>query len=87
MRFTNAFFSAFLCVIERAAALSCGGSLMEDSQPKSEGSFDLEKERRVSVAEAARIKGISEDTFRRNFPELIEQTSERRQGVKIKHII
>lgn len=47
----------------------------------------LDLERRIPVPEAARIKGISEDTFRRTYPELIEQLSERRQGVKVKNAI
>jgi DeoR/GlpR family transcriptional regulator of sugar metabolism len=47
----------------------------------------LELERRVSVAEAARLKGVSEDTFRRHYSHLIEQVSPRRQAVKLKHVI
>jgi hypothetical protein len=47
----------------------------------------LELERRISVPKAARIKGISEDTFRRRYAHLIEQVSPRRQAVKIKNVI
>jgi hypothetical protein len=47
----------------------------------------IELERRVSVPEAARIKGISEDSFRRHYAHVIEQVSPRRQAVKIKHAI
>jgi|GEM_PF-1005337 acyl-CoA-binding protein len=47
----------------------------------------LELERRIPVAEAAHLKGISEDTFRRRYSHLIEQVSPRRQAVKIKHVI
>jgi hypothetical protein len=62
---------------------------MADNQPKAPDPLPdwLERERRVSVSKAAHIKGISEDTFRRKYGHLIEQTSERRQGVKIKNII
>lgn len=57
-------------------------------QPQSDKSPDwLERERRITVAEAARIKGISEDTFERKYGHLIEQLSERRRGVKIKNVI
>jgi hypothetical protein len=39
-----------------------------DDQPQPDKSLSgLERERRISVAEAARIKGISEDTFRRHY--------------------
>jgi hypothetical protein len=48
---------------------------------------DIELERRIPVSEAARIQGISEDTFRRCYPDLIEQLSERRQGVKLRNVI
>jgi hypothetical protein len=47
----------------------------------------LELERRVPVSEAARMKGISEDTFRRRYSHLIDQVSDRRQAVKLKHVI
>ena len=44
---------------------------------------DLEKRRRVSVKVAAELKGISEDTFRRHYRHLIEQSSPRRQTVEL----
>jgi hypothetical protein len=47
----------------------------------------IELERRVSVTEAARIKGISEDSYRRHYSHTIEQVSPRRQAVKLKHAI
>jgi hypothetical protein len=59
-----------------------------DDQPPSNKSPDwLERERRIPVSQAARIKGVSEDTFRRTYPHLIEQVSARRQAVKIKNVI
>jgi hypothetical protein len=47
----------------------------------------IELERRVSVAEAARIKGISEDSFRRHYGHVIERVSPRRQAVRLKHAV
>jgi hypothetical protein len=47
----------------------------------------VDLESRVSVPEAARIKGISPDTFERTYPHLIEKLSERRRGVKLKNVI
>jgi hypothetical protein len=47
----------------------------------------IELERRVSVPEAARLRGISEDSFRRHYAHVIEQVSPRRQAVKLKHAI
>ena len=59
-----------------------------DDQPQPDKSPSwLERERRIPVSEAAHIKGVSEDTFRRHYSHLIEQVSPRRQGVKIKNII
>lgn len=47
----------------------------------------LELESRISVAEAAKIKGISVDTFQRHYPHLIEKLSVRRNGVKLRHAL
>jgi hypothetical protein len=47
----------------------------------------LELERRISVEEAAHLKGVSPDTFRRHYSHLIEQISPRRQAVKVKNAI
>jgi hypothetical protein len=59
-----------------------------DDQPLSDKSPSwLELERRIPVSEAAHMKGISEDTFRRRYGHLIEQVSPRRQAVKIKNVI
>jgi hypothetical protein len=59
-----------------------------NDQPQSDESPNwLELERRIPVSEAARLKNISEDTFRRRYPHLIEQVSPRRQAVKIKNVI
>jgi hypothetical protein len=43
----------------------------------------IEALRLVSPREAARLAGISEKTLRRNHPELIQQISRRRQGVRV----
>jgi hypothetical protein len=51
------------------------------------GLSELELERRVSVSEAARLKGISHDTFERHYGHLIEKVSPRRRVVKIRHAI
>ena len=48
---------------------------------------ELEKRRRVSVKVAAELKGISEDSFRRHFPHLIDQTTPRRQTVRLGDVI
>ena len=59
-----------------------------NNQPQSDVSPSwLELECRIPVAEAAHLKGISEDTFRRRYSHLIEQVSPRRQAVKIKNVI
>lgn len=62
---------------------------MNDQSQSNEDDLEwrLKLEGRVPVSEAARMKGISEDTFRRRYPHLIDQVSERRQGVKLKHVI
>jgi hypothetical protein len=45
---------------------------------------DLEPLRKVSVAIAAELNDLSEDTFRRRFPHLIKQISPRRQAVDLR---
>jgi hypothetical protein len=60
---------------------------MKDQPRSAESPNWLELERRIPVQEAAKLKGISEDTFRRRYPHLIEQVSPRRQAVKIKNVI
>jgi hypothetical protein len=60
----------------------------KDNRPKPDPLPDwLERERSVSVPKAAYIKGISEDTFERIYPHLIDRPSPRRRTVKIKNII
>jgi hypothetical protein len=44
---------------------------------------DLEPLRKISVAMAAELNDLSEDTFRRRFPHLIKQISPRRQAVAL----
>jgi hypothetical protein len=43
----------------------------------------LELQRGISVAEAAKLNGVSEDTFRREYPHLILQMSPRRDIVRL----
>jgi hypothetical protein len=47
----------------------------------------LELERHVSVSEAAKIKGISPDTFKRRFSHLIRKPSPRRRTVKLRDLL
>jgi hypothetical protein len=47
----------------------------------------LTRRRRVPVPYAAGVINVSEDTFRRKYPELIEQVSERRQGVELGRVL
>jgi len=47
----------------------------------------LELERNISVPEAARIKGISTDTFKRRYRHLIRKISERRNAVKLRDLL
>ena len=44
---------------------------------------ELQRYRKIPVAWAAEIKGISVDGFRRHYPHLIEQVSPRRQAVTL----
>jgi hypothetical protein len=47
----------------------------------------LELERHISVPEAAKIKGISPDTFKRHFGHLIRKPSPRRATVKLRDLL
>jgi hypothetical protein len=47
----------------------------------------IELEKHVSVPEAARIKGISPDTFKRHYPHLIRRPSPRRCTVKLRDLL
>lgn len=48
---------------------------------------ELARRRRISVRQAAQLKGVSEDSFRRHFADLIEQTTPRRQTVRLIDVI
>lgn len=48
---------------------------------------DLERRRRISVRQAAELKGISEESFRRHFRNLIEQTTPGRQTVRLADVL
>jgi hypothetical protein len=43
----------------------------------------LDRERHISVPEAAKFKNISPDTFKRHYGHLIRKTSPRRNTVKV----
>ena len=47
----------------------------------------LELERQVSVPEAANLKGISEDTFKRHYAHIINRPSTRRCTVKLRDLL
>jgi hypothetical protein len=47
----------------------------------------LDLERHISVLEAAHIKGVSPDTFRRHFPHLIRKISPRRNAVRLRDLL
>jgi hypothetical protein len=46
-------------------------------------SLVLERQRRISVAQAAELRGISEDSFRRHFAHLIEKITPGRDTVRL----
>jgi hypothetical protein len=48
---------------------------------------EQEKRRRISIQQAARLKGISEDTFRRHFAHLIEKVTPRRTVVRLGDVL
>jgi predicted DNA-binding protein (UPF0251 family) len=47
----------------------------------------LELEKHVDIPEAARLMGVSEDTFRRHYSHLIRKTSPRRRTVKLRDLL
>jgi hypothetical protein len=47
----------------------------------------LELEKHVSVPEAAKLRGISTDTFKRHFSHLIRKVSPRREAVKLRDLL
>jgi hypothetical protein len=64
------------------------GALNDQSQSNEDDiDWRLKIECRVPVPEAARMKGISVDTFKRHYSHLIERASPGRQVVKIKNVI
>ena len=46
----------------------------------------LELEKHVSVPEAAKLRGISPDTFKRHFSHLIKKVSPRREAVRLRDL-
>jgi hypothetical protein len=47
----------------------------------------LDLERHISVKQAAELKGVSQDTFKRHYAHLIRQVSPRRQTVKMRDLL
>jgi hypothetical protein len=47
----------------------------------------LELERHIPIAEAAQIKGVSVDTFKRKYGHLIRRVSTRRIAVKVRDLL
>jgi hypothetical protein len=47
----------------------------------------LDLERHISVKQAAEIKGVSQDTFKRHYPHLIRKVSPRRNTVKLRDLL
>jgi hypothetical protein len=47
----------------------------------------IELERIAPLAEAARLRGVSEDTLRRTSPQKIVQLAPRRLGMRVKHAL
>jgi hypothetical protein len=50
-------------------------------------SLEMERRRMIPVPQAAEMKAISEDSFRRHFKHLIRQITPRRQGVMLGDLI
>jgi hypothetical protein len=48
---------------------------------------EQQKKRRVSVKQAAELRGISEDSFRRHYGHLIRQETPRRQTVALGDVL
>jgi hypothetical protein len=48
---------------------------------------DEEKQRRISVAQAAELKNISPHTFRKHFKHLIERTTPGRHTVRLGDVL
>jgi hypothetical protein len=55
--------------------------------PRLELTPEQERRRRISVREAARLKGISEDTFKRHFGHQIEKLTPRRNVVRLGDVL
>jgi hypothetical protein len=49
--------------------------------------LDIEQMRIVPLKEAARLKGISEDTLRRHYRHLFVRVSPRRLGMRLKDVL
>jgi len=45
------------------------------------------RRRKISVKQAAELKNLSEDTFKRRYPHLIEKVSERRNACELGKVL
>lgn len=48
---------------------------------------EMERRRLVTVAQAAKLKAISEDAFREHYAHLIRQITPKRQGVRLGDVL
>ena len=56
-------------------------------RPELQLSPELEKKRFITVDEAAKLKSISRDTFKRHYSHLIHELSPRRRGVRLGDVL
>jgi hypothetical protein len=71
----------------RAGSISAANEISHNRGPPLEAVSWIELEKHVSVPEAARIKGISPDTFKRHYSHLIRKPSPRRCTVKLRDLL
>jgi hypothetical protein len=71
----------------RAGSSSAANEIGNNRGPPLEAASWIELEKHVSVPEAARIKGISPDTFKRHYSHLIRKPSPRRCTVKLRDLL
>jgi hypothetical protein len=60
---------------------------MSDAKDALKLSLTLEKRRKITVKDAAKLKAVSETTFRRKYRHLIEQVSDRRQACTLGKVL
>jgi hypothetical protein len=62
-------------------------NIMSDAENALTLSPELERRKKIKVKDAAKLKAISETTFRRRYPYLIEQVSDRRQACTLGKVL